>query len=86
MVSIKKVQVGNDQEKAQSEGNVHPKNRGGKILNRQLGAYTRKLAYRKSSGQLFLNNRRPLSYPNLTKTMKTYSMFKQHKHSTLKHK
>ena len=33
--------------------------------------------------QLF-PNRRPLSYPNLTKTMKTYIRFKQHKNSTPK--
>ena len=28
--NCEKVQVGNDQEKAQSERNTHPKNRGGK--------------------------------------------------------
>ena len=33
---------------------------------------------RKPSEQLF-PNRRSLSYPNLTKTMKTYIRFKQHK-------
>ena len=33
----KKVQVGNDQEKAQSEKDSHSKNRGGKKLNQQSG-------------------------------------------------
>ena len=36
----KKVQVGNDQEKAQSERNSHSKNQGGKKLNWQLGTKT----------------------------------------------
>ena len=63
-----KVQVGNGQEKAQSERNSHPKNRGAKKL--QLGTYTYR-TYRKPSEQLF-PIRRPLNYPNFTKTMKTY--------------
>ena len=33
-------QVGNDQEKAQSEINSHSKNRGGENLRLQLGTYT----------------------------------------------
>ena len=32
-IQVKKVQVGNDQEKAQSEKDSHSKNRGGKKLN-----------------------------------------------------
>ena len=42
-----------------------------------LGTYTKK-TYRKPSEQLFLH-RRPLSYPKLTKNMKTYIRLKQHK-------
>ena len=49
----KKVQVGKDQEKAQSEKDSHSKNRGGKKLNLQLpGTYTMK-TYRKPNEQLF---------------------------------
>ena len=47
--------------------------------------YTYLRTYRKPSGQLF-SNRRSLSYPNLTKSMKTYIRFNQHKKSTTKHK
>ena len=36
----KLVQVGKDQEKAQSEKDSHSKNRGGKKLNSQSGTYT----------------------------------------------
>ena len=35
----KKVQVGKDQEKAQSEKDSHSKNRGGKKPNQQSGTY-----------------------------------------------
>ena len=38
----KKVQVGKDQEKAQSEKDSHSKNRGGKKPNQQPGTYTMK--------------------------------------------
>ena len=38
----KKVQVGKDQEKAQSEKDSHSKNRGGKKPNQQSGTYTMK--------------------------------------------
>ena len=38
----KKVQVGKDQEKAQSERDSHSKNRGGKKPNQQSGTYTMK--------------------------------------------
>ena len=37
-----KVQVGKDQEKAQSEKDSHSKNRGGKKPNQQSGTYTMK--------------------------------------------
>ena len=40
-VSLKKVQVDKDQEKAQSEKDSHSKNRGGKKLNKQSDTYTR---------------------------------------------
>ena len=42
----KKIQVGNDQEKAQSERDSHSNNRGGKKLNQKSGSYTMK-TYRK---------------------------------------
>ena len=61
---VKKVQVGNDQGKAQSERNYHTKT---KLTIRYLYLKT----YRKPSVQLF-TNRRPLSYmyQNLNKNMK----------------
>ena len=48
----KKVQVGKDQEKAQSEKDFHSKNRGGKKPNQQSGTYTMK-TFRKPNEQLF---------------------------------
>ena len=48
----KKVQVGKDQEKAQSEKDSHSKNRGGKKPNLQSGTYTMK-TFRKQNEQLF---------------------------------
>ena len=48
----KKVQVGKDQEKAQSEKDSHSKNRGGNKLNLQSGTHTMK-TYRKPNEQLF---------------------------------
>ena len=48
----KKVQVGKDQEKAQSEKDSHFKNRGGKKPNLQSGTYTMK-TFRKPNEQLF---------------------------------
>ena len=48
----RKVQVGNDQEKAQSERDFHYKNRGGKKSNQQSGTYTMK-TYSKPNEQLF---------------------------------
>ena len=47
-----KVQVGKDQEKAQSEKDSHSKNRGGKKPNQQSGTYTMK-TFRKPNEQLF---------------------------------
>ena len=72
-----------DKEKAQSGRNSHSKNRGGKKSKLTIGTYTKK-TYCKPNEQLF-PNRRPVSYPNLTKTVKTYIRFKQHKNSTPKH-
>ena len=46
------VQVGKDQEKAQSEKDSHSKNLGGKNLNKQSGIYTMQ-TYRKPNEQLF---------------------------------
>ena len=51
-IQVKKLHVGNDQEKAQSEKDSHSKNRGGKKLNQQSGTYTMK-TYRKPNEQLF---------------------------------
>ena len=54
MISINydgKVQVGKDQEKAQSEKDSHSKNRGGE-KNKQSGTYTIN-TYRKPNEQLF---------------------------------
>ena len=50
--NYKKVQVGKDQEKAQSEKDSHSKNRGGKKPNQQSGTYTMK-TFRKPNEQLF---------------------------------
>ena len=41
-IQNRKVQVGKDQEKAQSEKDSHSKNRGGKKPNQQSGTYTMK--------------------------------------------
>ena len=76
-IEWKKVQVGKDQEKAQSEKDSHSKNRGGKKPNQQSGTYIMKhIASRMSS---YFPNRWPLSYLNLTKNMKTYIRRQQHK-------
>ena len=48
----KKVQVGKDQEKAQSEKDSHSKNQGGKKPNQQSGTYTMK-TFCKPNEQLF---------------------------------
>ena len=101
---IVKVQEGNDQEKAQSERNSHPKsyilkcfvvlyvfsfppavyvgtlNLIASIPGPSILTYTKK-TYCKPSEQLF-PNRWPLSYPILTKNMKTHIRCKQHKNST----
>ena len=52
-VFSKKVQVGKDQEKAQSEKDSHSKNRGGKKPNQQSGIYTMK-TFRKPNEQLII--------------------------------
>ena len=72
-----KVQVGKDQEKAQSEKDPHSKNKGGKKPNQQSGTYTMKHIVRRMSS--YFPNRWPLSYLNLTKNMKTYIRRQQHK-------
>ena len=59
----KKVQVGKDQEKAQSEKDSHSKNRGGKKPNYQSGTYTMKHIVSRMSS--YFPNRWPLSYHNL---------------------
>ena len=61
---LKKVQVGKDQEKAQSEKDSHSKNRGGK-KNKLTIRYLYHETYHKPNEQLF-PNRWPLSYLNLT--------------------
>ena len=48
----KKVHVGNDEKKAQSERESLSKNQGAKKLNKQPGIYTMK-TYRKQNEQLF---------------------------------
>ena len=73
----RKVQVGKDQEKAQSEKDSHSKNRGGKKTNQQSGTYTMKHIVSRMSS--YFPNRWPLSYLNLTKNMKTYIRRQQHK-------
>ena len=73
----KKVQVGKDQEKAQSEKDSHSKNRGGKKPNQQSGTHTMKHTASRTSSHP--PNRRPPSHPNLTKNMKTYIRRQQHK-------
>ena len=80
----KKVQVGKDQEKAQSEKDSHSKNRGGKKPNQQSGTYTMKHIVSRMSN--YFPNRWPLSYLNLTKNMKTYIRSQQHKKKKKKKK
>ena len=64
-MASRKVQVGKDQEKAQSEKDSHSKNRGGKKPNQQSGTYTMKHIVSRMSS--YFPNRWPLSYLNLTK-------------------
>ena len=73
----KKVQLGKDQEKAQSEKDSHFKNRGGKKPNQQPGTYTMKHIVSRMSS--YFPNRWPLSYPNPTKNTTTYTRRQQHK-------
>ena len=73
IVNGKKIQVVNDQEKAQSEKKSHSKNRSGKThLNLQLHVrtYTKK-TYRKPSEQL-LSNSLSLSYPSFVATISVH--------------
>ena len=51
-IGNEKVQVGKDQEKAQSEKDSHSKNRGGKKPNQQSGTLYHE-TYRKPNEQLF---------------------------------
>ena len=85
---LEKVQVGKDQEKAQSEKDSHSKIRGGKKPNQQSGTYTMKHIVSRMSS--YFPNRWPLSYLNLTKTMKTHIRRQQHKkcfkHQNIKQK
>ena len=62
LIHFKKVQVGKDQEKAQSEKDCHSKNRGGKKTNKQSGTYTMKHIVSRMSS--YFPNRWPLSYLN----------------------
>ena len=57
--AIKKVQVGKDQEKAQSEKDSYSKNRAGKKPNQQSGTYTMKHIVSRMSS--YFPNRWPLS-------------------------
>ena len=85
--TCKKVQVGKDQEKAQSERDSHSKNRGGKKPNYQSGTYAMKHIVSQMSS--YFPNRWPLSYLNLIKNMKTYIRRQQHKkikHQDIKQK
>ena len=77
LLHTKKVQVGKDQEKAQSERDFHSKNRGGKKqTNNQVLITMKHIVSRMSS---YFPNRWPLSYLNLIKNMKTYIRRQQHK-------
>ena len=83
----KKVQVGKDQEKAQSEKDSYSKNRGGKKPNQQSGTYTTKHIVSRTSS--YFPNRWPLSYLYLIKNMKTHIRRQQHKnvkHQDIKQK
>ena len=73
----KEVQVGNDQEKAQSEKDSHSKNRGGKKQTKNKVLIPRiHFVSRMSS---YFPNRWSLSYLNLTRNMITYIRRQQHK-------
>ena len=87
LCNIRKVQVGKDQEKAQSEKDSHSKNRGGKKQTHSQVLYTMKHIVSRMSS--YFPNRGPLSYLNLTKNMKTYIRRQQHKkfkHQDIKQK
>ena len=80
-MATKKVQVGNDQEKAQSERNCHTKKSRWEKLNQQFDTNTKK-PYRKLSEQLF-PNRRLLSYPNLPILYANFTIYKSFTSFTL---
>ena len=75
----KKVHVDNGQER-RNQKVIHTPNT--EVRKTKL---TIRYEYFEPSEQLF-PNRRPLSYPNLTETIKSHMRFKQHKTSTPKHK
>ena len=72
-----KVQVGKDQEKAQSEKVPTPKTEVGKNQTNNQVLYSMKHIVSRMSS--CFPNRWPLSYLNLTKNMKTYIRRQQHK-------
>ena len=71
-MQYEKVQVGKDQEKAQSERDSHSKNRGGKKPNQQSGTYMYTMKHIVSRMSSYFPNRWPLSYLNLIINMKRY--------------
>ena len=80
--SDKKVQVGKDQEKAQSEKDSHSKNPRWEKTKLPRKHFVSRM-------RSFLPNRWPLIYLNLTKNMKTYMRRQQHKnvkHQDIKQK
>ena len=85
---FEKVQIGKDQEKAQSAKDSHSKNprwEKTKLTIRYL--YHENLSLNRMSS--YFPNRWPLSYLNLTKNMKTYIRRQQHKnikHQDIKQK
>ena len=70
---------------AQSERNFHSKSRDGKenLINNQVHILRNCIISRMSSN---FPSSWPLSYPNLTKNMKAYIRYKQHKNLTSRHK
>ena len=78
---LEKVQVGDDQEKAQSEKDSHSKNRGEKkqTNNKVLIPFK----YFVSRMCSYLPNRWSLSYLNLTKDMITHMYIRRQQHKKL---
>ena len=77
VIDSKKVQVGKDQEKAQSEKRL-PLQKPRWEKTKPTIRYLYHETHRKPNEQLF-PNRWPLSYLNLTKNMETYIRRQQHK-------